>query len=1408
MPHHHQRIFRGLAALVAGTTLWGAGLAGTASATPAPAAPAPAQQARHVSMPDGSTVLVSPNGFARRVSAQGKLIGETMLPVSAGRSALGDSWTPSDEAVRTRFQQLAADTKPTDVLAVLSGGTAVTGAPVTGKATTGRRAAVTSNSSVNAAFATLHADSVSPLFATTPATEVQQWTAAAQSRLGAKAVDLSRVVVVHLHGGDATKAANALKTTSGIAYAEPDVAATTLNTPSKPLPSWAGRNATAKADDPALPSNYGLASSLQSFLNAGGVNAEGAYSELTSKYGQLPGTGEIITNVSIGDIIDSGMTDQYAKLVGPTTIVQNGQHYLDMPSEPLIPTYVADASGNLSGSATAESEDPSLGEVGLDFSVMSPLPHAQQRAGSVGSGVTDLLGIAPGAQYRLVVPSTPTFAQIETSLMAAATQNPRPNVITASLGFGTDGAGFPGRYLEDDPVAQAVVAAIVQEYHVVVCISANDGTRLFTPTAVGPDGGSTPTNVTTDPNATTNINDVQASTTPSRVLDSGAIDVGASTLDDTLSVPTDTNAPGAHNGTWATVRPNGVGEFSSGMGTRVNVSAPGDGIPALTHTIGGGPGDVDTGLSGGTSASSPETAAAAAVVLQAARLTGQSLDPEQVRSLLARTGRPVPTPPQMDTTVNVGNQIDLTAAVNSVLHSPAAHPQIVRVSVAHRQVVGNLGGDYTENTDPSLVDLAGPSGTGEGLVGPVTIGADVTGLPAHGEADYVLRINGHEFHSATPSIRLTPTELLTAAGQPVVATANRTIDYTFQVREHGQVVASVDKQLTFSATDGTYAEAQAPVVPATTQQGRPVTVHYDLTGVRGVHSPQLVVSTAGHWNPALGPIFTAADTVPLTATKGTVTVPASAFDDGGALYGIGIVQDSTGAQPVYGEFASIRVAGGTAAQRPAAPALAVAGGTQYGHNLEINRTTPVFSVNYDVRGVPGAKGTAIELASPSPDLFGSQNTVTNMNGTQRDNDRVDSGSVVFQPLPGTSGTQQLNVDTLKLLGSVGYDVRVFATDAAGHVIGQASPTSYLTLDDGLTQNGDMVDTFAVVPGGQSVVTLRSQIGQPDTLRLYDTATGTYGAILATGATTNDGYSIVGVDPSSHHVLVNHWQFMSTSFALEVYDTSTAKLVSSVSETGSYTAVGGRVDPTRHRGDVLVHRDSDNADMVLPVDMATGQVGTAVPADAPGVAAGTYGLIDVDQTTGAVLLAKADDNNNCAASGPGLVAGVNLDTGTITPATTADGCADRIAIDQGTGTLYQLSAHADQFEDGYGGPTSLIPTPTSTLKAGPPIPVRQLEGEALAVDSVHHLALVPFVQQDATPLPSDLPSDNNATSEIAVVDLTTGKEVSTVRGFNFGWGFLNFSGYDAPAEQQIELDPTTRTGWTYAWNGQQLQQFSY
>lgn len=54
-----------------------------------------------------------------------------------------------------------------------------------------------------------------------------------------------------------------------------------------------------------------------------------------------------------------------------------------------------------------------------------------------GCGKADLLGIAPGATYRLVVPQQPTTDQIAIAMLAAARQSPRPNVIWGRAGCGS-----------------------------------------------------------------------------------------------------------------------------------------------------------------------------------------------------------------------------------------------------------------------------------------------------------------------------------------------------------------------------------------------------------------------------------------------------------------------------------------------------------------------------------------------------------------------------------------------------------------------------------------------------------------------------------------------------------------------------------------------------------------------------------------------------------------------------------------------------------------------------------------------------------------------------------------------------------------------------------------------------------
>ncbi|TDP92840.1 S8 family serine peptidase [Labedaea rhizosphaerae] len=1368
---------RALVAVAAATTLSGLAVPPATAAPPDEQAP----PARHVAMPDGGSITVGPDGTATRIDAHGKTLAKTVLALPQGSSGLG-SLAPADDSVRAAFARATTPAQPADVLVQLAGSTTVTGAPLGA----GRRAAKTSDTGVNAAFGKVGATSVEPVFP--GVTDVPA---------------LAKTVLVHLSGHDPDTAAKTLAATPGVVSAQPNRRAATMSIGAVPVPQPAVKSAKlpqAHKNPPAgLPANYGVTSSAQSYLNAGGTNALGAYA-LLGKYGQLPGTGEIITNVSLGDLTDQGMADAgdaYVQSNGPTTVVRDGQRYLDIPSMPLIPTYTADAAGHLDPVGSVENQDAALGEVLLDFGVMAPLPHERQRADAQGAGFTDLLGIAPGAQYRLVVPKEPTIDQISVALLAAARQTPRPDVITASLGMGTDSVGFPGRYLEDDPVAQAVITTIVRQYHIVVTISSNDGTRLYTPAAVGPDGGSTPTDVTEDVHATTDIGDDQFSTAPTKVLDSGAIAVGGTTLDDTLAVSQQAGGAAAHNPTFATTRTDGGGGFSSGFGTRVDVSAPSDGILVVEHSQHGGAQDVTPVLNGGTSASAPMTAAAAAVVLQSAKLTGRSLSPAEVRSLLQRTARPVASPPQMDRPVTVGPQLDVTAAVQSVLGGHAA-PAIARLSVAHRVTIGGLGGSYLENADGGRIDLD-TDGTGQGLAGPVTVGADVVGAPA--KASYALQVNGHEFTSTVPAVRLTPREILAAAGLPIVSTEDRSVPVTFEVRSGPRVVASASQTLTFGPSDGTYAEGLAPVAPASVPAGQAVTVHYDLTGVRDLSNPQVVVSTLGHWNPASAPIFGTGFVAPLSATSGDVVVPASAFAGGAGIYGIGIVQRSvTGnaGNPTYGEFTAIRVGG--PAQRPEAPILTAGGAS--GHFAEITRAAPGFSLGYDVRGVPGATGAAVEFSAPAPTLYNALNTVTNANGDRRDQGGPSAGSVAYQQLPARSGTARLDAVQLGLGGSLDYNVRVFATDRNGKVVGQASPTSLLVLDDGYAPGDTVVTSFAAQSAGTSYVALREP-GGGESVREYDAAHGTYGAVLASDGSNSDAYQVLGA--GADRLVLLH--VTPAGWTVETYDTGSRQRIAAVTAEG-YSVSGGRVDPARHRAALLAKRTSDNTDFVLPVALADGALGTPLLADPPGAVVGGFKMITLDPATGLVYLARAGSGLICFGAGAASVVAVDLDASTTRLSDGGSVCANGLAFDDGANKLYETVYRSVSLN--IVGTTSLGSVDGGTLASGGSVTVRQQQSAFLAVDGVHHLALVAF---RTPPVISQfgkvggLITDNNATSQFAVIDLATGKQVSVVSGLNFVSS--PFGGeVSSQTERSAQLDPATRTGWVPSADGRQLQQFRY
>ncbi len=885
------------------------------------------------------------------------------------------------------------------------------------------------------------------------------------------------------------------------------------------------------------------------------------------------------------------------------------------------------------------------------------------------------------------------------------------------------------------------------------------------------------------------VDDDAWSTTPTRVPDSGAIAAGGTTLDDTLAAGPQGDA------TTAETRISGFGTFSSGFGSRVDLSAPSDGILAFSHPAGGSPRDVTVGLNGGTSASAPEIAAAAAVVLQAGRLSGHRLTPAQVRDVLARTGRAVPTPPQIDRSLHVGPQIDVTAAVEKTLGGPAGPPSLVRLSVAHRVTVGGLGGAFTETTDPGRIDLGDRSsgGDGEGLTGPVTFAGDVTGRTGHTE--YTLTVGSTVFRSAGPAIRVTPARLLAAAGLPVVSPKDREITVTYRVLAGGRTRASATRTLVVGPSDGTYAQATAPDAPATAGVGRAVTVSYDLTGVSPLSGPTLVVSTVGHWNPQLAPLFTAGWHQALTSPKGTVTIPASAFAAGGGIYGVGIAQQGFGGNPqrvIYGEFAPVRVGGG-AGDRPPAPVL-TGGGGKAGHTAEVSRAASSFTIRYDVRAVRGARAAEVEFSAPAPTLHGTFNTFSNANGTRLDHDGVNGPSVLHRTLPGVSGSVRLDAAALGLLGSDDYTVRVLALGRDGQVLGQASPVSSLAFDDGLAPGGAAVTGFAAA-GARSVVALALPSGGTE-VRHYTTATGRYGDVITSDAGSGSSYEVAGA--TADRVLLVHRATDDGDVRVETWNTRTGSLTGSVTlPAAEYTYVTGRVDAVRARGALLLHRAGDPADLVLPVDLATGTAAGPVPADPPGAAPGGYGLLTVDSSTGDVFLAKAAGPFNCL--GGAVPARVDLAARTVTGLDSVSGCGHGIASD-GAGTLFGLSATV--------GSVNIVPTTVlgatdeRTGTAAAPVAVRLGKPSALAVDGVHRVAVVSFPSPAGTPYfgAGMWVPDNNATGQLAVVDLRTGTVIRTLTGFAVGT--------HGGAENALQLDPATRTGWTFGPDDRQIQRFAY
>lgn len=1438
---------------------------------------AKAPSVARLSLDDGRVALISRNGFVTVLKKNGQMelsrwFPQNVIPTHAAGTADFDSDVETFKSYLAHVSKVNASRPyaPQSFLVVFRDGVSAQSDHTSVSAKTLASAikpSYTNDTGVNSTFARLGVSKMDRLFAHVDRSRLSAMSVTARQATGHPLLNIANAYRVELTHGSVTDAIALMRKLSNVAYASPDWTVTTLAPPARALPASVARRlqtadvgriressrmrralSSAMSANAAVPSNFSVVSSFQSMLDSSGVDAMAAYAEITTTFHQLPGAGETITNVSLGDTYaaEDGAGPERPNDAcwhnyhgaGPITHMINGQRYIDYPGMPLIPVYAADSSGNIDPHYVSCGEgDPA--EINLDFSMMAPLPDELQRPQErASSRIGDLLGIAPGASYRLVVPatnagSTGTFVSLTAgAFLGAAMQNPKPDVITASLGFGYDGYGFPGRYLEDDPLMQSVVATIVNSMNIVVCISANDGMRAYTPTALGTYGGSAPTNQVTDATQTTKLSDLFLSTIPSADVDSGAIDVGGSTLNDIFSrPPADPHyAQFANQLAYPETRYNGGQSFSSGFGSRVNISAPSDNVIALSRPYSYAAYDVvDAYSEGGTSASAPEVAAGAAVALQVARLTGHPFTSARaVRDFLVNTATPVAQPALADTPLNVGPQLNVRRAVETLLTNAGVtlQPQVSRVAIAQRQPYDPFDSTFFSATDPGEINLKGIDHgfgyDGSGLNAWITIAPDWIGIPDNSQ--YRLSIAGHDDRVLTTSrfARLQPSAILAAAypGTPLASSANRKVRLTYASLAGRRIVAQTTFEMTFGPTDGTSSIGYAPSVPAVVT-GSSFQVGYDITHLRGMSNPLLVISDPGRFTPAAGWVIHLPYAQPLTSPNGSVTVPVSALQ-GAGLYGAAIlsVDPVTGNQNVS-DFTIFRVQDSANVQRPAAPLLQKSG--DYGtaaHVLETSLGDSV-TVTWDARSVPNATAAYLEVSSPGPTVGYLLNTFNNPNGSIPDNNGIDTGSVKLVPLSGLSGTATYTQAQLGLQNGMLQQVRIIPVNGSSPV-GESSDVSSIisdgqrnsidgdvTFSDQTFEGGFAIDPqgrygvmfpFRPIPAGYEArldyFDLKTHADQPvniDPIVLYGPgAPYTNGSIYANDSVLFGETSSNNDLHNSQYVLASQLSAGGASGQLLSFPSQTFAVAQMAQSPGAANIAMLTFDTTQPFGPGAVPQ-------LMSMDVNTGVM--SGPFALPFVSFDFFGQqlffgADASLKKAVFLTGPADWTGNS----PMNLSLVDMQTGaTTTTQSIAMGITSALAIDDTTHIAMTNSVADDSLVlyDLQRGTQQKVALPNAQqlIANGDSGGWTPFTPQFIAADRVNHLFLV------AVKLPANVLSyDYNSTPSLYVYD-ERGNYIKTVTGLNLPTsGFVwNFTSY-------LQADGNARKA--YLANGSQLQILDY
>jgi hypothetical protein len=705
-----------------------------------------------------------------------------------------------------------------------------------------------------------------------------------------------------------------------------------------------------------------------------------------------------------------------------------------------------------------------------------------------------------------------------------------------------------------------------------------------------------------------------------------------------------------------------------------------------------------------------------------------------------------------------------------------------------------LDGTFESDTDPTNIDLAGPTlsstdstPTAANSLAWITLAPDWEGLPSKATFKLVATKTG-TVAATTPWARLLPQTLITDAGLSFTSSSSRTVTYTYSAYDGKKVIASATIPLTFGPFNSKVFFVPAPSVPAVeTKSSIPVT--YNLSNVLDLSNPTLIVSRPGRVDPVSGEIFDPAYTVALSETSGTVNVPVSKLY-GAGIYGIGIQWSTYQGYPVYSDFAFVQVAP-PATLRPAAPLLSINKSTP-GHDLEVPFDTP-FQVSWDVRNISKATGAMLEISAPGPAIGGEYESFNNPNGSVRDADGIDTGSVYFASV-GTNGTVTINPATAGMTPTFNHVVRVLPVSGST-VVGEAGDVSSVTEDGVVPVDGNPISGFGIDQNGSDGILTTDYIEQPD-------GTSEAGAVevfnQSTGQSTHS-------TKSSKEGYIGPYDVFGGDVALYASDGATNFKTldpASTFKSGptfsppSGVALGSAAENQTNDTGLFIADDTNGTPYVVSTDLLT-STSTTINIQ-PYLDQSFPAAIAQDTTNNLAYVGFDPSNGNCT-SGPGLLT-VDVSaqsSSSVTVTGIGNGGAFGVTFDPSQNTVGLLPNCANNV--GFYN----LKTKSTIVAPIPPLSFTQDGASALydlVVDPVNHLVLV------IDTAPQDIFTNNNGMYSVVVIDEKTGNIVETIEKFGAA-NNLAFSGGLSASQPSLLINPSQREGWFSSF-GFQLQPFTY